>query len=61
MATVQFQPKQRYFCMKMTWKQDLQYIITEESHLQKDCYFDKKATQYKETNYIRKERTLLHE
>ena len=46
MATVQFQPKQRYFCMKMTWKQDLQYIITEESHLQKDCYFDKKATRY---------------
>ena len=45
MATVQFWPKQRYFCMKMTWKQDLQYI-TEESHPQKDCYFDKKATRY---------------
>ena len=28
----------------MTWKQDLQYIITEESHPQKDCYIDKKAT-----------------
>ena len=30
----------------MTWKQDLQYIITEESHPQKDFYFDKKATRY---------------
>ena len=28
----------------MTWKQDLQYIITEESHPQKDGYFNKKAT-----------------
>ena len=34
--------------MKMTWEQDLQYIITEESHPQKDGYFivipDKMAT-----------------
>ena len=30
--------------MKMTWRQDLQYIITEESHPQKDCYFQKKTT-----------------
>ena len=37
-------PKQSYFCTKITWEQDLEYIITEESHEQKDGYFNKKAT-----------------
>ena len=44
MATVQFWPKQNYFCTKITAEQDSQYIITEESHPPKDGYFNKKAT-----------------
>ena len=43
--------------MKITWEQDLQYIITEESHPQNDGYFRKKATGQRDEPYKREKTT----